>query len=136
MCYIFILEVKEIATVASQTKALMAILGKSKDNRCSPRIDFHVPIRYQLRGKPDFDNVISNDISYGGLRFTSDRFIPTSTLVMLEINVLNRVLRPIGKIAWSTPVAHTDRNQTGVEFMEFNALERNYLRDFVNMQLE
>jgi len=113
----------------------MAILIKSKENRSFPRVDFHSQIRYQLRGKPDFDNVLGNDISCGGLRFTSDRFIPTSTLVMLEVNVLNRVLRPIGKVAWSTPVAHSDRKQTGVEFMEFNALERNYLRDFVNMQL-
>ncbi|MBU0547842.1 MAG: PilZ domain-containing protein [Candidatus Omnitrophica bacterium] len=113
----------------------MVILGRSKENRCFPRVGFHSQIRYQLRGKPDFDNVLSNDISCGGVRFTSERFIPTSTLVMLEINVLNRVLRPIGKIAWSAPVAHSDRNQTGVEFMEFNAPERNYLRDFVNMQL-
>ena len=114
----------------------MAILTNSKENRFFPRVDFHSQLRYQLRGKPDFDNVLCNDISCGGVRFTSDRFIPTSSLVMLEINVLNRVLRPIGKVAWSIPVAHSDRNQMGVEFMEFNALERNYLKDFVNMQLE
>jgi len=114
----------------------MAILTNSKENRIFPRVDFHSQLRYQLRGKPEFDNVLCNDISCGGVRFTSERFIPTSTLVMLEINVLNRVLRPIGKVAWSTPVAHSDRKQTGVEFMEFNTLERNYLKDFVNMQLE
>jgi len=114
----------------------MAILTNSKENRFFPRVDFHSQLRYQLRGKQDFDNVLCNDISCGGVRFTSNRFIPTSTLVMLEINVLNRVLRPIGKVAWSTPLAHSDRNQMGVEFMEFNNLERNYLKDFVNMQLE
>lgn len=135
MCYIFFQEVCKIATVSSKQNAQMAILGKSKENRCFPRVDFHSQIRYQLRGRPDFDNVLGNDISCGGLRFTSDKFIPTSTFVMLEVNVLNRVLRPIGKVAWSTPVAHSDRNQTGVEFMEFNTLEKNYLRDFVNMQL-
>jgi len=135
MCYIFFTRGKRKATAASKIKALMAILGQSKENRCFPRIDFHSQIRYQLRGKPDFDNVLSNDISCGGLRFTSEKFIPTSTMVMLEINVLNRVLRPIGKVALSNPLAHSDRNQTGVKFMEFNTIERNYLRDFVNMQL-
>ncbi len=114
----------------------MADLVKSKDNRIFPRVDFHSQIHYQFRGRQDFDNVPSNDISCGGLRFTSERFIPTSTVLMLEINVLNRVLRPVGRVAWSTPLAHSDRNQTGVEFMEFDALEKNYLRDFVNMQLE
>lgn len=114
----------------------MAILERSRENRIFPRVGFHSQIRYQVRGKPDFDNVLGNDISYGGLRFTSEKFIPTSTLVMLEINVLNRVLRPVGKVAWSTPLAHSDRKQTGVEFMEFDRLERNYLKDFVEMQLD
>ena len=114
----------------------MAILTNSKENRLFPRVDFHSQLRYQLRGKPEFDNVLCNDISCGGVKFTGERFIPTSSMVMLEINVLNRVLRPIGKVAWSTPVAHSDRKQTGVEFMEFNTLERSYLKDFVNMQLE
>jgi hypothetical protein len=49
--------------------------------------------------------------------------------------VLNRVLRPIGKVAWSVPVAHSNRNQTGIQFVEFDALEKNYLRDFINLQL-
>jgi len=114
----------------------MAILERSKENRIFPRVGFHSQIRYQVRGKPDFDNVLGNDISCGGLRFTSEKFIPTSTLVMLEINVLNRILRPVGKVAWSTPLAHSDRKQTGVEFMEFDRLERNYLKDFVEMQLD
>jgi hypothetical protein len=114
----------------------MAILERSRENRIFPRVGFHSQIRYQVRGKPDFDNVLGNDISCGGLRFTSEKFIPTSTLVMLEINVLNRVLRPVGKVAWSTPLAHSDRKQTGVEFMEFDRLERNYLKDFVEMQLD
>lgn len=113
---------------------LMAMLLNQKENRIFSRLVFNSQVRYQLRGKPNFDNAISNDISCGGLRFTSNRFIPTATAVMLEINVLNRVLRPIGKVAWSRPVSHSQRNQTGVEFIEFNVLEKNYLKDFINMQ--
>ncbi|MDD5408960.1 MAG: PilZ domain-containing protein [Candidatus Omnitrophica bacterium] len=113
----------------------MAILPKEKDYRRFPRVDSRLPVRYQLGGGQDFDNVLCNDISCGGIKFTSERFIPTSTPVMLEINVLNRLIRPIGKISWSTPLAHSDRNQMGIEFTDFNVLERNYLKDFVNMQL-
>ncbi|MCK9430303.1 MAG: PilZ domain-containing protein [Candidatus Omnitrophica bacterium] len=114
----------------------MAILAKAKENRIFPRVGFYSQIRYQVRGKQDFDNVLGNDISCGGLKFTSEKFIPVSTLLMLEINVLNRVLRPFGKVAWSMPLAHSDRNQTGVEFVDFDKLEKNYLKDFVNLQLE
>ncbi|MEI6831532.1 MAG: PilZ domain-containing protein [Candidatus Omnitrophota bacterium] len=113
----------------------MVDLARKKEMRFSPRVDFHSLFRYQLRGKPDFANAISSDISCGGLRFTVDKFIPTFVPVMLEINVLNRVLRPIGRVAWTMPLAHSNRNQMGIEFVEFNMLEKNYLKNFVNMRL-
>lgn len=112
----------------------MIPMPNQKDNRSFPRMAFHSRVRYQFRGKPDFDNGISRDISCGGLRLTNEQFIPISTLVMLEINVLNRILRPIGKVAWSTSLAHSNRNQTGIQFVEFNSLEQKYLKDFINMQ--
>jgi len=114
----------------------MVLLQKQKENRSTPRLNFHSRIRYQFRGKPDFDSGISKDISCGGLRLTNEQFIPTSTLLMLEINVLNRVLRPIGKVAWSMPLAHSNRSQTGIEFVEFIGLEQDYLKDFIDMQIK
>ena len=119
MCYIF---------------KMMDRVG-SKENRSSPRINFHSKVHYQLRGKPEFDSAVTSNISCGGMRFSNDKFIPTSTAIMLEINVLNRVLRPIGRIAWSQPVSHSNRSHMGVEFIEFDTLERNYLKEFINMQL-
>jgi hypothetical protein len=111
-------------------------MEKQKENRCFPRLAFHSKVRYQLRGKPDFDSGISRDISFGGLKFTNEQFIPTSALVMLEINIFNRILRPVGKVVWSQPLAHSHRNQTGIEFVEFDRTEQNYLKDFINLQRE
>jgi len=113
----------------------MAILEKKQIARFFPRIDSQVQFRYQLRGQPDFESAVSSDISCGGLRFSSDRFIPTSTPVVLEINLLNRVLKPVGRVAWSSPLPHSYRNQMGIQFMEFDVLERKYLEDFVDRQL-
>ena len=106
-----------------------------KENRCTPRLNFRSGVRYQFRGSSDFANAVSNDISFGGLRFTNEQFIPTSTLIMLEINVLNQILRPLGKVAWSMALAHSNRNQAGIEFVEFNGLEQNYLKDYIDMKL-
>ena len=107
---------------------------QQRENRCFPRLPFHSKVRYQLRGKPVFDSGISRDISCGGLRLTNEEFIPASTLLMLEINVLNRVLKPVGKVAWSIPLAHSHRSQTGIKFVEFDIRQRGYLNDFINMQ--
>jgi len=114
----------------------MVPLENQKENRRTPRLNFSSRIRYQLRGKPDFDRGVSKDISSGGLRFINEQFIPTASLLMLEINVLNRIIRPIGKVAWSQSLAHSNRNQMGVEFIEFNRIDQQYLKDFIDMQTE
>ena len=113
----------------------MPLVEKSKENRSYQRIGFNLELRYQTRGKPDFDNAVSSDISCGGVRFTSSKFLSTTTSIMFEINVLNRILHPVGRVAWSAPIAHSDRNQLGIQFVEFDLFEKNYLRDFINMQL-
>jgi hypothetical protein len=115
--------------------APMVPMDNQKENRNFPRLPFHSKIRYQFRGKPDFDSGIGKDISSGGLKLTNERFIPPETLLMLEINILNRILHPVGKVAWSMPLAHSHRNQTGIKFVEFDSLEHNYLKEFISMQL-
>ena len=107
---------------------------KPEEKRRSPRIRLRAPIRFQIRGLQQSDNAISDDISIGGLSFTGNRFIAPETPVMLEINVLSRILHPAGRIAWSNTLAHSDRNRLGIEFTELNAEEKGYLADFINMQ--
>jgi len=111
----------------------MATLPQGKENRNFSRIDFHSKVRFQIRGKPDFDSALTRDISCGGLRFVNEMFLPAQTTIMLEISILNRVLRPIARVAWSNPLAHSNRSQTGVEFIEFDNLEKSYLKDFINL---
>jgi hypothetical protein len=105
------------------------------EKRQFPRILWHAPIHYQIRGRPEFNNVVSDDISSGGLRFVTDNFIPPGTLLMLEINLLSQMLRPLGKTIWSQPIPHSDRYSTGIEFQELGLKEKDYLKDFINMQL-
>ncbi len=108
---------------------------KPEEKRRFPRINLHTPIRYQIRGLPEFDNMVSDNISIGGIGFIGNKFIAPSTPVMLEVNILSRILKPIGKIAWSQPLPHSDRNRLGIEFLELDPIEKNYLQDFINMQL-
>ena len=104
-------------------------------NRRAPRVDLRAQMRYQVRGKPsESDNVISNNISSCGVAFNTNRFIAPQTALMLQIDVLSRVLHPIGRVAWCQPMPHSSRNRLGVEFLEFDPLEKNFLDDYVQMQ--
>ena len=103
--------------------------------RRAPRIGLRAQMRYQVRGSPsECDNVISHNISAYGVAFNTNKFLAPQTSLMLEIDILSRVLHPIGRVAWCQPVPHSDRNRLGVEFLEIDPLEKNYLEDYIKMQ--
>lgn len=106
----------------------------SEEKRRFLRIGVRVPIRYQVRGIPEFNNTVSENLSSNGLGFKSHEFITPGTAVMLEINLLSRCLRPIGKISWSAPLPHSDRYRSGVEFLELEHREEEYLTDYIDLQ--
>ena len=105
-----------------------------KNNRCFPRVELRTPISYQIRGEPHINNTICDNISMGGLGFIAERFIPPATPLMLEINVLSRRLRAVGKVAWTQPLPHSYRNRIGLEFLELELSDKEYLSDYVGLQ--
>jgi hypothetical protein len=104
------------------------------DKRVFPRVKIKGPVSYQVRGSHEIDHIQTDDISLGGVGFTSNRFIPPSTAMNLEINVASRTLRPIGKVTRCISSSHSDRFRTGIEFLEFEPEERKYLSDFITMR--
>lgn len=105
------------------------------EQRLFPRVRIKEPVMYQIRGSHDFGHIQSDDISIGGVGFTSDRFIPPTTAMNLEISVASRTLRPIGKVTRSMPSSHSDKFKTGVSFVEFDADDKKYLSDYITMKL-
>ncbi len=106
-----------------------------EEKRRSPRIRLSTPLRYQVRGVSDFRNALSENISATGVSFTAGNFIAPSTHIMLEMNILSKVLTSTGRVAWSNPIAHSDRYRLGVEFVELNPKERDYIGDYIDTRL-
>jgi len=102
--------------------------------RCFSRISLRAPLRYQVRGKPEAYNAVCDNISKGGLCFNCDKFITPLSTLMLEINLLSRVLKPIGKVAWAQDISRSYTKRIGVEFVEFDPSEKNFLGDFIDLQ--
>ena len=107
---------------------------KSEDKRQYPRVKFTNPVRYQIRGKPESDHAICDNLSVGGIGLTANRFIPRATPLMMEFNVLSRIINPVGYVSWASPIPHSDRYKLGIEFKEFDPREKDYLSDFVDLQ--
>ena len=108
--------------------------GFISERRRFPRISLKSPLRFRARGEQKVRSAVSADISLGGTSFLNDGFIIPETIVALEINLLSKVVYPIARIVQSWHLTHSDRYRIGVEFLELNALDRNYLSDYIDMQ--
>ena len=109
------------------------MVSGSKEKRQFERVNLRTALRCQVRGESRGDSAISDNLSANGLSFVSEKFIAPSTPVMLEINLLSRILRPVGRIVWNSPLPHSDRNRLGVQFIQIDLLEKQYLADFIAM---
>jgi len=108
--------------------------GNFQEKRIYPRIALKTPLHYNIRGKAEFSNVVTNDISLGGLSFTDDKYIAPLTDMMLEIKILSRIINPVARVSWSSPIPHSDRYRLGIEFLELDPTKRSYLSQYLEMQ--
>lgn len=106
-----------------------------QERRVSPRIDLVTPIRWQIRGRPECQNGLTENISACGLGFKNMGFVAPRTMVMVELNLFSRILHPIGTIKWASPLSHADKFRLGVEFIEMDPGEKTYLREYLDMHL-
>lgn len=111
----------------------MLEFSKEKEKRRFNRVGLRASLRYQIRGSHEFNNAVSGDIGVGGLGFVIDKYIAPSSNLSLQINVLSRILNPIGRVTWIRPLPRSDRYHLGLEFVEFDPGEKKYLSDYVDM---
>ena len=105
-----------------------------ENKRRFQRIALHLPIQYKKRGETQSFNAVCDNISSGGMGFVSPAFIPADSLVMLEIKILSRALRPIGRVTRISSIPHTQKSYLGIEFLELDPKEKDYLKEYMEMQ--
>jgi hypothetical protein len=106
-----------------------------KEKRRFGRINAKFPIRYQIRkGGGFFASGLSDDLSLSGTKLNTDRFFPQGLNLNLELNILSKIINPVGKVIWSQPLPRSNRYQMGIEFIEINPQDKNYLCDYMNMR--
>lgn len=106
-----------------------------EEKRRFPRVKLQTPLRFQRLGRPEFVQAITDNLSLGGIGFVSDNFIPPATPLSLEVNVLSKVLNLTGRVAWSSPLPHSDRYRSGVEFTNINDKQKLAVADYIETQL-
>ena len=90
----------------------------SVEQRRFPRAAFRRSVRFRPLDDALFSGQLAQDISQGGLRFTSSAFIPLGTQIKMQIKLEEegRVLEVMGKVVWEKYLPHKDMFQLGLEF--------------------
>jgi hypothetical protein len=110
--------------------------GLQGERRRSVRVPFdhsaraeQIPQSFQN----DVFDLLSNDLSEGGVQLSSPEFFPLESLVVLDLDTPTP-FRAVGRIAWSEQVGDQDRWRVGVEFTELSDDARSRLRKIVRQR--
>ena len=92
-----------------------------KEKRKFRRVDVSVPLRYkELHGKSYLaKGTLTKNLSEGGVRFRTDRFVGLACHLMLEMNMPSIVksIKAISKIAWIKKLPAGENYEVGSQFL-------------------
>jgi len=107
-----------------------------EEKRRFARIHGRFAVKYKDMRKKDegFRGTVSKNLSEGGVRFRSDRFISLACRLVVELNVpeLTKPIRAISKIAWIKKLPAGDDYEAGNQFLEMSRQDREIIQDLVN----
>ncbi len=109
-------------------------INTAKERRRFRRVNAKFPIWYQMKKGGFFASASTEDVSISGMRLNADRFFPSGLNLKLELNILSKVIKAVGRVVWSRSLPSSGRYQMGIEFIKVDPQEKNYLSDYINMK--
>ena len=111
-----------------------------KENRKHRRVEAFVPLRYkELRGTTYLTKgTLSKNLSEGGARFSTDKFIQLSSHLMIEMRLpkIPRDIKMISKIAWIKKLPDCDEYEIGSNFLAMSDEDEALISSFVKAFLK
>lgn len=111
-----------------------------EEKRKARRIEGGFPLKYKdlKRVDDDFRGTVTKNLSAGGVRFRSDRFISLACRLVVELNIpqVPKPIRAISKIAWIKKLPVGNDYEVGNQFLEISREDKEVIRDFVKAEEE
>lgn len=115
-------------------------MSKFEEKRDFKRIGSNFPLKYRDLRKPseEYRGTVSKNVSEGGIRFRSDRFISLACRLVVELNLpaMAKPIRVISKIAWIKKLPAGDDYEVGNQFLEIARRDKEAIRDFITTEIE
>ena len=93
---------------------------QKSDRRTNPRINISFPVECRRPADKSYFYTVCKDLSVGGTKILSDKFMPKGKKIDLNINLVDNVVDLKAKVAWCVRERMADRYAMGMEFIEVN----------------
>lgn len=115
-------------------------MGTFDEKRRFARVESRFPLKYRdlKETTQETKGTVSKNVSEGGVRFRSDRFISLATRLVVELNIpaADKPVRAVSKITWIKKLPVGDDYEVGNQFLEISKQDRELIRYFIKKQLE
>ena len=110
------------------------------EKRRYPRIDIRIPLQYKElhTPTPSIKGALTNDLSEGGVKFKSDKFISLACRMVVEISLPNefKPIKAISKVAWIKKLPIGDDYEIGNQFLDMTKDDKRVINDYVKTRAE
>jgi c-di-GMP-binding flagellar brake protein YcgR len=111
------------------------MLEQSPQHRRFTRIAEHLPVSFRVRGLQELSHTLTENLSIGGAGLRSEKYVRPQALLDLDLQLESRVVHAVGRVAWTQNMLHADRVRFGVEFIECDPRDAEYVTDFIEKRL-
>jgi c-di-GMP-binding flagellar brake protein YcgR len=102
------------------------------EKRSFPRVGVSFPVECKVLSAKNYFYTVSKDLSLGGVKIVSNRFLPKDNTVKININLIDSILGLKTRVAWCNKERFSERYSTGLQFVETNEPSKKQLFQFLN----
>jgi len=102
------------------------------ERREYPRMGISFPVECASLPQRKYFYTVSKNLSLGGVKIISYKFIPKEKLLKLDLNFIDQVLKLKVKVAWCNQERAAGRYLVGLEFVEADEMTKNSISEFLN----
>jgi c-di-GMP-binding flagellar brake protein YcgR len=103
-----------------------------QERRKYQRVDISFPVECDEVLHKNYFYTVSKDLSTGGVRIVSNKFLPKNEQIKVSINLIDKIVDLTAKVAWCNEVRASDNYLCGLEFVETNKNRRNEITSFLS----
>jgi len=103
-----------------------------ENRRKNPRVGVSFPVECSVASEKNYFYTVSKDLSNNGVKILAGQALSKGASLRLNINLINKIVDVLAKVAWCNKERASERYCVGLEFLEMDKLSQETLGGFLS----